>query len=800
MSALSSDIRHTVRIIKSKPVFFMLAVVMLALGIGACTAIFTVVNAVLLKPLPYAEPQMLVQLWELSNRGTRMNVPEANFVDWKAGAHSLESMSIFNSGISPVMAGNRAVRARVAVVTEQFFDVFKAHAAVGRAFAVGMNPSDRASSVVVSYGFWRDVLGGGSFQDKQLTLSNQKYNVIGVMPASFNFPAGAEIWAPREIYGEFNPSRSSHNWSVVGRLRSGSDAQAATKEVSAIAKAIQAQYRDVTAVDAVAIPLQEQLTQSVRVAFPVLLAAVGILLLVACANVTNLLLAHIAGRNRELAVRTALGASQSSIARLFLTESLVLTAAGGILGAVLSAFAVDGLLKMSDGSLPRIDEVRPDAWVLAFAIFISLLVGLVLGLLPALRLRKMNLDETLRQGGRGKTDGTASRAARSGLVVAQVALTIVLLVGAGLLGKSFIQLLQVNLGFQTDSRLAIEMLAPQAQGPEGRQRAAAQLEQLLQGITALPGISMAGGVSHLPLSGRSSNGRFKIEGGTDSGNYWPDYRIATPGYFEALGIPLVRGRLFNATDGAASPEVAIISQDVANNVWPGQDPIGKRINYGNMDGDDKLATIVGIVGDIRNSPEAATRGSIYVHYQQRGYLGNFTMVIRATGPTDALVTAIGSQVRAANPEASIRVQTLEQMFSSNLANRRFNFALLAVFGGSALILALLGVYGVTAYSVAQRRQEIGIRIALGAQPSHVTRMFLNEGSRLVLLGVVIGSVAAFAASRVLSSLLVNVKTTDVWAYLLAIIPMFIAALLANHVPARRAARVDPLIAIQQDRM
>ncbi len=316
----------------------------------------------------------------------------------------------------------------------------------------------------------------------------------------------------------------------------------------------------------------------------------------------------------------------------------------------------------------------------------------------------------------------------------------------------------------------------------------------------LPGVSMVGGVSHLPLSGRGSNGRFRIEGGTDSGSYWPDYRIASPGYFETLGIPLIRGRLFNATDGASTPEVAVISQDVANNVWPGQDPIGQRINYGNMDGDQNLATIVGIVGDIRNSPEGATRGAIYVHYLQRGFVGNFTLVVRAAGPTDALVTAIGSQVRAANPEASIRVQTLDQMFSSNLANRRFNFALLAVFGGSALILALLGVYGVTAYSVAQRRQEIGIRIALGAQPSHVTRMFLGEGSKLVLLGVIIGSAVALAASRVLATLLVNIKTTDVWAYLLAVIPMFIAALLANHLPARRATRVDPLTAIQQDRM
>jgi len=377
-------------------------------------------------------------------------------------------------------------------------------------------------------------------------------------------------------------------------------------------------------------------------------------------------------------------------------------------------------------------------------------------------------------------------------------MTLVLLVGAGLLGRSFVQVMQVKLGFQTENRVAIEMLGPQAPGPEGRQQMAGRIEQLLAGVSAMPGVTSASVVNQLPLAGRYSNGRFLIEGGTNSGAYWPNYRVVSPGYFETLGIPLVRGRLFNAGDGASTPQAAIISQDVANHVWPGEEAIGKRINVGNMDGDPNFMTIVGVVGDVRNSPEAPAGGEIYTHYLQRGYVANLTLVVRSTNALDTLVPAVTSAIRSATPEATVRVQTLEQLFASNVAGRRFNFALLAAFGGTALVLALLGIYGVTAYSIAQRKQEIGIRIAMGATGSHVSRMFLAESARLVAIGTAIGVAAAFAASRLLSSLLFDVKTTDVAAYVVAIVPMFAAALLASHLPARRAARVDPMVTIREE--
>jgi len=791
-----NDVRQAFRIIRSNPGLSIISILMLALGIGACTAIFTVVNAVLLRPLPYVEPNGLARLFEVSEKGGRMNVPEANFVDWKSGSRSFESMAIYGrSNVYPIIAGNEVIRARVTVVGDGFFNIFKIEPLIGVFSKDG---------VAVSYTFWKRALGGRDIQEAKIRMSDQTTQVSAVMPEGFSFPADSDVWVPRGPQIPFYPSRSAHNWSVVARLRPGLDAVTASRELGAIAKNIHAQYTDVTAVDAVAIPLQEQLTQSVSVVLPVLLAAVGILLLVACANVTNLLLAHVNGRSRELAVRTSLGANWSDIASLFLAQSLTLTAIGGFLGILVSKGAVDGLLAMSDRTLPRIDEVRPDPWVLSFAILLSLAVGVVLGLIPAFRASRMNLDETLKQGGRSEMQGSANRTARNVLVIAQVAMTMVLLVGAGLLGRTFIQLLKVNLGFQTQNRIAVELLRLQGPSSDASQRVALQTrfaqqtEQLLSAISSLPGVTAVGGIDAMPLAGGGGNGRFVIEGGRDSGPYWPNYRVASTGYFEAMGIPLVRGRFFNSNDAASTPEVVVISQDVANKVWPGEDPIGKRINYGNMDGDLTFMTIVGVVGDVRNTPESGNQGEIYVNYLQRGSSGAFTVVVKSATPPEALVPSITSQIRSISPETAVRVLTLEQMFSSNLANRRFNFVLLTLFGGAALTLALIGIYGVTAYSVAQRKQEIGIRIALGAKPSDVSGLFVGESARLVMIGIGIGVAGSIALTRALSSLLFNVPVNDVASYLVAIVPLFAAAMLASHLPARRAARVDPMLTIRND--
>lgn len=785
------DLRHAIRTLLKNPGFAIMAILMLALGIGACTAIFTVVNSVLLRPLPYPEPDRIVQLFELSDKGTRMNLPEANFVDWKEGSRNFEYMALVRGNLAPVIGGNETVRARVATVSEGFFG------AMGAKPVMGTLPADNEPTVIVSHGFWQRVLGSDpNFQARSLTIYGEVHSIVGVMPEGFAFPTGTEVWTSRAVAGKFIPSRSAHNWGVIGRLRPGVSIEAVRSELDAIAKRLHDSYRDVTAVGATVVPLKEQLTQNVRVALPVLFGAVGILLLIACANVGNLLLTHSAGRQRELAIRAALGAGRAALVRLFLAQSLVLTTIGAALGIALAVSGVDALLALGSTNLPRVDEIRVDGFVLAFSLAVSLAVGTILGIVPALRIAAGNLDDIMKEGGRSNSSGRSHRRMRAALIISQVALTVILLIGAGLLGRSFVRALSVNLGFETQNRLSVDLLLPPG-SDNNRGRDAAFHQQLLDRISAIPGVRAAGGTSAMPLSGRNSNGRFQIGGGRDSGAYWPGYRIATPGYFAAMGIPLIRGRVFDQTDGATTPEVAVISKAVADTVWPGEDAIGKQINYANMDGDEKFMTIVGIVGDVRQlGPESPVTGDIYVHYLQRGSLGGFTIVMDSTNSKETLIPTLTAYIKELNPQASARFQTVEQTFSSVLANRRFNLLIIGVFGATALILALMGVYGVTAYSVAQRTQEIGIRMALGAQSGDVVRLFVVDGSKLVFIGIALGVFGAFASGRVLASLLFEVQPTDIPTYLLTIIPLLGASLLASHLPARRASRVDPMITMR----
>jgi len=797
MAHFGNDLRHSVRILIATPGFSIMTILMLALGIGACTAIFTVMNAVLLRPLPYPDPNSLVQLWELSDRARPMRLPEANFLDWKSQSRSFQDMAMFGASVQPIAGGSEPVRARVAEVSQGFFSILKVPAMVGTTFLPEHIRPDAAPAIVVSYGLWQRTLGGASeLSSKRVTFQNKSYAVIGVMPPSFSFPPGTDAWIPRETNGRpVLPSRTAHNWSVIARIKPGIPLDGVSSDVNAIARRIHEEYSDLTAVGAVAIPLKEQLTQSVRVALPVLFAAVGVLLLIACANVTNLILIHTSSRQQELAVRTALGASRQSLVRLFLCQTLLLTAVGGALGTLLSFAGVRALLTLGS-NLPSIDEIHTDWRVLIFAIGVSLTAGIILGILPAIRAGRVSVSEALKQSGRCQHKGGTAPAVRRLLLASQVALTVMLLVGAGLLGRSLFRVMQIDLGFQTENRIAIDILLPQELDAKTRQRDADRYQQLLKRISTMLGITTVGGTGQLPLSGNSANGQFRIDGGKTSGAYWPVYRVATPGYFQAINIPLLRGRLFDETDGASTPQVAVISKTVADTVWPGQDPIGQRINYANFDGDPNFMTVVGIVADVRSSPEIPALGDVYVHYLQRGAVDNFTLVIHAAGQPENVAQQIISEVRAMNSEASTRVQTMDQMFSSNMANRRFNFALLTAFAGAALVLALMGVYSVTAYSVAQRTQEIGIRLALGAPLGNVTRLFLAEGAKIIFVGVVTGLMAAAAASRLLQSLLFGVQTSDVPSYVIAVLPLVVVGLIASLLPARRASRVDPMTTIR----
>lgn len=798
MQGFTSDLRHSIRTLATRPGFTFTAILTLALGIGSSTAIFTVVNSVLLRPLPFPEPNRLVQLWEISDKGDRMAVPEANFLDWKQAARSFESMAMFNSNTTSILGGNEPVRAHVSAVSQGFFDVMGVQPMLGRPLASDDARPGSQPVVVVSFGFWQRVLGASDRLDQRnLSFLNKTFSIVAVMPAGFGFPAATDLWVAQEIFGAVNPSRSAHNWRIIARLKPEISVVGATAELRAIARRIHEEYRDVTAVDAAAVPLHEQLTQKVRTALHVLLGAVLILLFIACANVSSLLLAQSAARQKELAVRSALGASRGALVRLFLTQSLMLVGLGALLGVPLAATGVQWLLALNSGNFPRLDEIRVDGWVLGFAILLSVLVGIVVGVVPALRASRSNLDDMLKQAAVSVTRSIHHRRTRSALLVAQVAMTIMLLVGAGLLARSFLRILEVDLGFQTESRLAIDLLLPDVQDDSARSRMASLYQQLIERISSLPGVKAVGGAKDLPLTGYDPNGRFTIEGGKDSRDYWPNYRVVARGYFEAMGIPLLRGRLFDSRDGALTPQVALISQAVAMRVWPGENPIGNRINYANMDGDPKFMTIVGIVGDVRVAgPERPVLGEVYVHYLQRGVSNSFSIVVHHTNQTASLTPAIKSMIQSLDSDATVRFRTLDQITSTYFADRRFNLTLLSVLGGAALLLALAGVYGLTAYSVAQRTKEIGIRMALGARPGRVVRMFVADGSILVSAGIVTGILGSLVAARMLSTLLYQISPADPFAYAVVALSMFAISILAAYFPARSATKVDPMIIIK----
>ena len=803
MAQISQDLRHSVRVLLRNPGFTIVAVLTLALGIGACTSIFTVVNGVLLRPLPYPEPDRIARLFEISDKGNRMNVPQANFDDWKQQSRNFEQLAGYSGTMEATFLGAREpVRARTCMVSESFFPVLGATAQRGRIPLPTEHRAGAGAVAVVSHDFWQNALGSSADLEKvHLRYGNLSFTVVGVMPPGFSYPPGTQIWAPMEPFNPPNPSRSAHNWRVIGRLRPGVTPATAQAEVSAIARRIHEQYRDVTAVDAAVVPMHTEVTARVRPALLLLLGAVGALLLIACANVTNLQLAQATARERELAVRCALGASRWRLLRQSLTENALLAGAGAVCGVLLAIWGVDAMLALSPRLLPRGEEIHVDGWVLGFAIVVSMLTGVALGLAQAMRLRGEKLQDMLREGGRTLSGAARQRVVQGGLVVAQLGLTLVLLVGAGLLARSFWQTLQVDLGFEAGSQLAVEVLRPVPDTPEQLQQLARFHGSFQERIAALPGVTASGGINYLPLSGRGSNGRFLIEGGTSSGDYWPNFRVASPGYFAAMGIPLLSGRMFDSTDGPATVHVAVISKQVAERVWPGENPLGRRINYGNMDGEfESWSTIVGVVGDVRSDgPELGANGDIYLHYLQRPKTtASFTTVIRTSGDAQALTAAVRRLAQDLDPESSVSFRTLHGYFSGAMAERQFNLALVGVFGGTALLLAVMGIYGVMAYTVAQRTQEIGIRMALGAMGGDVVRQFLREGGRLIVIGIVLGLAGATALSKYIASLLFNTAPRDPWTFAAVAAAMALVALAACFIPARRATRVDPMVALRHE--
>jgi len=811
------DLQYAFRLLRRTPGFTTVAVLTLGLGIGASTAIYTVVYGVLLRPLPYPDPDRIVRLFQVNERTRVGTFSDPNFEDVRTQSRSFQALAEFYAGDYPVSVGATAMRLRAAWVSREIFGVVRVQPRLGRTFVPEEQREDGPPAALVAHGFWQSQLGGDAdLSGKSLTLNGKAYPIVGVMPPGFGFPSDAQVWVPRELEG-FNRSRTSHNNFVVGRLRDGVTLDQARGDVHALAARLKQQYGDTTWMDDVAVvPMHEQMVGRVRRLLLILLGAVGFLLLVACANVVNLLLTRATARQRELALRAALGASRARLLAPFLAESFLLTMAGGALGVILAIAGVGALLRLEPGGLPRLREIAVSWPVLGFALGLCAATALLLGVVAALRAMRADVYDRLKEGGRAHSGGGSGARLRNVLVVAQLAVSLVLLVGAGLLGRSFVRLMQQDTGFRMQRMLTMDLSSPFVAGDEAQRRIVRFHEEVEARLRALPGVSHVGGIDSFPFQGSLANGSFLIlDNVADIPKTWDEFgervrnkeragsaefRVVTQGYFETMGIALRRGRLFEERDTFDAPHVAVITESLAKTRWPDRDPIGLAIEFGNMDGDVRPFTIVGIAADIRDrGVDQPPRPTFYTSARQRpSRTWQFTFALHGPADPATLIAPAREVVRALDPEVPQRFRTIEQVVATALADRRFMLLLLSVFAGAALLLAVIGIYGVMSYVVSQRTQEMGIRVALGARPGDIERLVLGQGARLVLVGLALGFAGAVLLTRLLATMLYEVTATDPLTYASVAGVLAVAAVVACQIPAWRATRVDPLTALRAE--
>jgi predicted permease len=819
LETLLQDLRFGARKLRKSPGITAVAVFTLALGIGATTAIFSVVYGVLLRPPPYPKPDQIVRLWEVGANGNRMNFTEPNFSDLRSTSQSLEGFAECNTTTLTITGGSEPTRTEGAVVSQDFFKVMRISPLIGRGFNSDDQREGAAPVLLVSYGYWQQYLGGSKDLSK-LTLSadHKVFSVVGVMPQGFRFPEDAELWVPREIYPPDGPSRTAHNWHVFGRVRDGVALPQARAELTTIAHRLKQQFgQDVDMTDAVAVPLQDAMTSNIRSALVLLLGAVSFLLLVACANVANLLLAQAARRERELAIRTALGADRRRLVWQFLMEASLLCGVSGVIGVFAARWGIDVLVGLAPKELPRLDSVSLNLPVLLFAMGLCILLAASLGILTAFRATSGDVRKALDEGGRQQAGGQREQRFGRAIVAGQLAITLVLLVGAGLLGRSLMRVLSVDPGFRTEHVVTMDLsFASFGDKDAAKALQVQKLNDLLARLRGIPGVESVGGANALPLaSDFMANGTFLVltprQVPTRMEDFerlihdpsiagYADYCVASEDYFRVLSIPLLRGRPFDKRDAMDAPHVALINDALARTRWPNEDPIGKTIEFGNMDGDLRLLTIVGVVGDARNSSlEELPSPTVYVNYRQRPQSTvRFAVVMRTALPPSSVVSAARQIVRQVDPELPARFRTFAQVFSSSLAARQFNLTLFAVFAATALLLAVAGTYGVMTYTVARRTREIGVRMALGAATGDVLRLVLGQGLWTTGIGVAIGIGGSFALSRTMHSLLFDVSAADPVTLLGGALLLAGVSLLACWIPARRAMRVDPLVALRYE--
>jgi predicted permease len=802
LETLLQDIRYGARVLGRNKSFTAAAVLTLALGVGANSAIFSVVNSVLLRPLPFDEPERLVRVYEkrLKLGRTRNVVSAPDFLDWRAQNKVFDSVSAYTGWSTALTGGDEPRQVTGTVASADLFRVLRAAPMMGRVFGDEEDRPGAARVVVISRRMWEGQFGADpSILGKTIRLDGVGHTVVGVMPADFEFPdRETELWAPLALNAQEPGNRGSHYLNLVARLRDGVSLEAAQAEMEGIAARLEEQHPVNVGHSVNIFPLHDEVVGAVRPALLLLLGVVGFVLLIACANVANLLLARGASRQTEIAIRTALGAGRRRVLRQLLTESVMLALAGGALGLLLSAWGVESLLKLIPADMPRASQIGVDRWVLGFTALVSVATGVLFGLLPALQVSKSNLHDALKEGGRGPLGGGGGQSRLRGiLVVTEVAAALVLLVGAGLLAESLVRLRRVNPGFDPSNVLTMQLSLPPSKYKEPAQQAAF-LDEVLRRAESLPGVRAAGAVASLPMGGNSASRYFQIEGRPPrpaGEGLNTRFNLVSANYFRALGVALKGGRHFDAHDTKGAPDVVLINETMARQFWPDEDPLGKRLRIG----ENPWRTVVGVVGDVKNDGlNAETKAEMFYPLSQSP-LPFMTLVVRSETDPAALAASVRREVQEVDKEQPVYdVKTMEQRVAESVSSQRLTTLLVSLFAALAVTLSAIGIYGVISYTVARRTHEIGVRIALGARRADVLRLVVGQGMKMVLAGVVLGLAGALALTRLVSSFFFGVSAADPLVYGGVSLLLVAVALLACLIPARRAAKTDPMVALRYE--
>ncbi|HJQ25164.1 MAG TPA: ABC transporter permease [Blastocatellia bacterium] len=814
METLLQDLRYGLRMLVKNPGFSVIAIIALALGIGANTAIFSVVNTVLLRPLPFAEPERLVNVWETRpERGVKqMTASYPNFADWRDQNDVFERIAAYDGQPFTMTGDDNPVRLVGAVVSADLFPLLGVQAKLGRTFNRDDDKAGAPLTIILSDRLWRQRFNADpNIIGTALTLNSKNYTVVGVMPADFQFPLQndpVDLWETFASQltpvdgGTIADERGAHFLQTIARLKPGVTVEQARATMETIASRLSEKYPDSnTGFGATVIPTHEDMVGDVRPTLLILMGAVGCVLLIACTNVASLLLARATTRHKEIAIRAALGASRLRVIRQLLTESVVLSLTGGALGLLIAMWSADALVSASNDQLLRATQVGLDLRVLGFTLLVSILTGMLFGLVPALHSSKTDLNESLKEGGRGTSEGGRRMSLRGALVTAEVAIAVVLLVSAGLLIQSLWRLQRVDPGINPHNVMTFQLGVPEVKYNAEKQ--AEFFRQLQARLGALPGVEAASAVMPLPLSNSNMSISFEVEGRPTAAGQRPSsaFRTVSLDYFRAMGVRFVRGRDFSERDGYNGPPVIIVNEEFVDKYFPGEDPIGKRIRPGisTTAGGPKWREIIGVVGNVRH--RALNRDFTPEYYVPAPQvpLDSLTLVVKTTGDPRGIVAGVRDEVRQMDKDLPLyNIRTMDEYLSSSVAQPRLIALLLMIFAGLALLLTAIGLYGVMSYSVAQRTHEIGIRMALGASPGNVLRLVVGQGMTLAAAGVAIGLGVAFLATRVMASLLFGIGAKDPLTF--AAIAVIIAgvALAACFVPARRATRVDPMVALRYE--